>query len=201
VISLIVTVLLTVLFAALGLVVRKLLFVVTVKGDSMLPNLKPGERVVLLRRPFAKIKKGKIVVVAPPYLLAPRSWQDSTPLLLNNHAFIKRITALYGQEQIVSMDEYIPERHSTIKRVAALSNQEQIISIGEHVPEKQATFDDFDQRGLTPQPLVNGCYKWRVPPGHCFVMSDNRKSQSDSRYWGPLPLKSILGVVIMKLPL
>jgi signal peptidase I len=161
------------LFAALGLVMRKILCVVTVKGDSMLPNLQSGERVVLARRPFAKIKKGEIVVVVPPYLTA-HSWQDSTALLFSNRAFIKRVTALSGQEQIVSMDEYVPERHST--------------------------FDGFDQKRPTLQRLVNGCYKWHVPPGHCFVMSDNRKSRSDSRYWGPLPLKSVLGVVIMKLP-
>ncbi|MFO7537380.1 MAG: signal peptidase I [Chloroflexota bacterium] len=161
------------LFAGLRLIIRRILCVVTVIGDSMLPHLHSGQRVVLARRPYAKIKKGKIVVVVPPHLTL-HSWQDSTALLFSNRAFIKRVTALSGQEQIVAIDEYIPERH--------------------------ATFDGFDQKRLAPQQLANGHYKWHVPPGHCFVMSDNRKSQSDSRYWGPVPLKSVLGVVIMELP-
>lgn len=172
-ISLIVKALPIALIAGLGLAMRRILCVVTVIGDSMLPYLHSGQRVVLARRPYAKIKKEKIVVVVPPHL-TPHSWQDSTALLFSNRAFIKRVTALSDQEQIVSMDEYEPDRCSI--------------------------FGDFDQKSLTPQRLVNDHYKWHVPPGHCFVMSDNRKSRSDSRYWGPLPLKSVLGVVIMKLP-
>ncbi len=41
---------------------------------------------------------------------------------------------------------------------------------------------------------------WHVPHGHIFVCGDNRPASLDSRIWGPLPLHSVLGVVLMKLP-
>jgi len=41
----------------------------------------------------------------------------------------------------------------------------------------------------------------RVPAGHYYLLGDNRGASDDSRFWGPVPASSIVGVAVTCLPL
>jgi len=82
-----------------------------------------------------------------------------------------------------------------VKRVIAREGDEVRIGSGkvyvnglalddEFVPAEYRSFDDFG-------PQV-------VPQGYYFVMGDHRNGSSDSRHWGPVPKKYIVGKVQLR---
>ncbi|WP_418955696.1 S26 family signal peptidase [Streptomyces tritici] len=81
--------------AAIAVVrIRTSVVVVSVRGDSMAPALRDGDRVVVRRRPLARVRRGDVVVLKPP----PTSERDGGYGTDRHGAGwnVKRVTALPG---------------------------------------------------------------------------------------------------------
>ncbi|MBL1129475.1 MAG: signal peptidase I [Chloroflexi bacterium] len=85
---------------------RLLLFIVEVQGQSMMPTLLPGDRVLALRFwPGRWLRRGQIVVT---HYLDTR--QTRQPDALSEQKYIKRITGLPGDTMTVEMPPLPPSQ-------------------------------------------------------------------------------------------
>src|SRR5579862_943974 len=86
-----------------------------------------------------------------------------------------------------------------IKRIVAGPGASVLIRAG------QAVVNGVTQ----PEPFAAGCdgtdcnfpTPIRVPRGDYYVLGDNRAASDDSRFWGPIPAASIIGVLVTCRPL
>jgi signal peptidase I len=92
--------------------------------------------------------------------------------------FVKRVVATEG-EKIEIKDKQVYINDELLTEDYKVHSDSQI-----YTKNNYYHYDDFIRDNFGP--VV-------VPPGHCFVMGDNRDNSMDSRYWGFLPLSYIKG--------
>ncbi len=95
-----------------------------------------------------------------------------------NKDFVKRVIALEG-ETIEIKDKQVYVNGEPIDEPYKVHNDSRIFTKDGYYNYEEMIRDNFP-------PLT-------VPPGHCFVMGDNRDNSQDSRYWGCLPLHLLKG--------
>jgi signal peptidase I len=152
-----------------------------IPSQSMEPTLDVGQRVLVNRflYHFTDPKPGDIVVFHPPkgadgesenQCGAPHSEREACPkptAAESSQNFIKRIVAGPGD-------------------TLAVRNGHPVVNGVEKTDEPYT-------RPCGPSPICNLPKPIKIPPGHYFMMGDNRGESDDSRFWGPVPRGWIIG--------
>ncbi len=152
-----------------------------IPSPSMVPTLDVGQR-VLTNRLAGNPSVGDVVVFHPPHGAdfpnpacgdssagtgTPRACDKPTPQE-SSQTFIKRVVA--GPGDTVSIVDGHVYRNG--------------------VREK----DSYIIQCSPGTPACNFRTAIKIPPGEYFMMGDNRPDSEDSRYWGPVPDKWMIGV-------
>jgi signal peptidase I len=153
-----------------------------IPSSSMVPTLDVGQR-VLTNRLAGDPSVGDVVVFHPPHGadfdnpvcgnpdqggeggLTEQACNKPTPQE-SSQTFIKRVVGVGGD----------------VLRIIA----GHVIRNG--VPEKDSYIEPCGDI-----PSCNFGKPIKIPPGYFFMMGDNRGASDDSRFWGPVPSKWIIG--------
>jgi signal peptidase I len=158
-----------------------------ISSGSMVPTLKQGDSVAVLKGKLAKTgEPGDLVCFVVPGE--------------SDKKFIKRVIGVAGDkietrqgalwingkpvESKKLRDDYTWKDRDPMRGEIEVTSLLYSETLGKH--SYQIIHDPAG-------PLRDG--KWEVPEGHVFVMGDNRDNSADSRYFGPVPLEDIVGQV------
>jgi signal peptidase I len=168
---------------AIGLALLIQAFIVKpyrIPSPSMVPTLAIGQR-VLANRLDTHPGLGDIVVFHPP------AGANPNPAVCGNRD--------QGTFHAAACDTPTPQESTQtfIKRVVGLPGDRISIHDG-HVIRNGVM-----EKAPYAQPCPGGQFcnfptTITVPPGDYFMMGDNRGESDDSRFWGPVPQKWIIGV-------
>src|SRR4051794_24471831 len=173
--------LIVIVVVALGLALGIQAFLIKpyrIPSESMVPTLEVGQRVLVNRlgNRFNDPEVGEIVVFHPP--------KGSETNTCGNPD--KKADQACDKPTSTKADV------NFIKRVVAGPGDKLSIRNGRAYVNGKLQKDDFTR----PCEGGTGCDFPReitIPAGHWFMMGDNRGESDDSRFWGPVPRKWIIG--------
>jgi signal peptidase I len=181
-------------FGGVALLVRAhVLELFLVPTGSMLPGLHPGDLVFVPKLgPGARpLQRGDLVVFEAPYLTLPEPW-------------VKRVVAFPGEEVGVQGGRLVLPGQEVFHRKLAeqglrrplpasrrprellqetTGRASYAILLSPNGPDPEADAERFDREPI------------QVPAGHLYVLGDARLNSRDSRNFGPVPFRRLIGRV------
>jgi signal peptidase I len=181
--------LLVIIAVALGLALGIQAFVVKpyrIPSGSMEPTLSVGQRVLVNRlgMDFGKPHVGEIAVFHPPVGAQESNGEPKcgpTPHLV--------VDGTAACAQPVSAESNV----NFIKRIVAGPGDVISIVEGHVIRNGKREKDSYTRPCAANLPQCNFPTPIKIPPGHWFMMGDNRGESDDSRFWGPVPTGWIIG--------
>jgi signal peptidase I len=156
-----------------------------VDSGSMEPTLAIGSRVAV--EPGQAPKVGEMVVFRAPAGAVP-----ATPVCGNPGQGA-------GFPQPCGLATPSSSRAVFVKRIVAGPGETVLIRDGHAVVNSVASVEPF--AASCGGPSCSFPTPVRVPAGQYYVLGDNRSASDDSRFWGPIPASSIIGVLVTCGPL
>jgi signal peptidase I len=169
---------------ALGLALSLQAFIIKpyrIPSGSMEPTLAIGQRVLVNRigTHFSEPHVGEIAVFHPP--------KDAQQEICGPSPHVVKLGGAACSEPELQKSSV-----NFIKRIVAGPGD--TISIHEgHVTRNGKPEKDSYIRPCGSSPECNFPVPIKIPPGHWFMMGDNRGESDDSRFWGPVPTGWIIG--------